>query len=78
VRVRRDILRLQDRLGMPGSHDVELIQPGLGESPLTVLQIQPHVNDFGAGAGEIELGPPMSRYAVRHGFRENIGEGARR
>src|ERR1700722_7698820 len=60
------------------SHDMKLIQPGLGESLLAVLEIQPHVGDVGTGAGEIELGPPMSRYAIGHGLRENIGEGARR
>jgi hypothetical protein len=61
-----------------GSHDMELIQPGLGENLLAVLEIQPHVDDVGTGAGEIELGPPMSRHAIRHGLCENIGEGPRR
>ena len=56
---------------------MELIKPGFGERLFAVLEIQPHVDDVGSGPGEIELGPPMSRYAIGNGLRENIGERAR-
>src|SRR5579862_18570 len=57
---------------------VELVEPGLGEGVIAVLEKQPQIDVLGTGGRIIELCPPVAGDAVGNRLSEHVGEAATR
>src|ERR1700746_3576896 len=60
------------------SKRVILIEPGLAQRLLARAQKEPHFDGIGTVYCKIELGAPVARHIVRHGFGEDVRESTAR